>query len=287
MNRFLNKQEDADLYLWNLIDENSPQPTMENPVCQLTTAEQWDQPCFESVLEDIKRKKHFHRKQWEIVYCINALKKYDKLKNGSVGLGFACGKEFLPSYFASKGCKITASDQCIENSGNWAKTNQHSNSLQDLFYQNYVKREYFEKNVSFRNIDMNDIPEDLFDSVDFCWSICAMEHIGGIKKGADFLRNSLKCLKVGGVAIHTTEFNLSSNEETFDLKNNAAFRHRDVVELLDSLPDNFEYQTNFQIGENPLNFFINKERRLTEPHLKIVTLNFILTCFGFIIQRVK
>lgn len=286
MNRYLNKEEDGDLYFWNFV-KNSSLPTMEEPVCQLVTAEQWDDPSFKRILKDINKKKVFHRKQWELVYVINCLQKHNKLEKGNFGLGFACGKELLPSYFASKGCKITASDQSLENAGNWSLTNQHSNSVEDLFYESYVNRADFEKNVCFKNVDMNCIPEELFDSFDFCWSICAMEHIGGLKKGVEFVKKSLKCLKVGGVAIHTTEFNLSSNDKTFNLKNNCAFRHKDIINMLKSLGDDYEYKTNFNIGTDEFNFFVDFERNDPNKHLKIETLGFIITCFGLIIKRVK
>lgn len=53
---------------------------------------------------------------------------------------------------------------------------------------------------------MNDIDRDLDGGFDFCWSLCALEHLGSIDKGFDFIRNSLRTLKPGGVAVHTTEF---------------------------------------------------------------------------------
>ena len=37
-----------------------------------------------------------------------------------------------------------------------------------------------------------------------------------VEAGLRFLEDSLDCLKPGGVAVHTTELNLSSNEETME-----------------------------------------------------------------------
>tara|TARA_Y100001968_G_C19337342_1_gene707622 strand:+ start:1038 stop:1160 length:123 start_codon:yes stop_codon:yes gene_type:complete len=37
-----------------------------------------------------------------------------------------------------------------------------------------------------------------------------IEHLDGISKGLDFLINSAEKLNVGGIAVHITEFNLSS-----------------------------------------------------------------------------
>lgn len=288
VNRFLNRKQDKDLYFWNFVDDEVNLPTIKNPVCQLTTAEQWEEDDFKRILSDLKIKRRFHRKQWEQVFVIRALEKSEKLKKNKKGLGFACGTELLPSYFASKKCKITASDNFLENSSSgWVKTNQHSNCAESLFKPKYITEDDFKKYVTFKNIDMNNIPKNYFNSFDFCWSVCAMEHIGGIKKAEEFLKNSLRCLKVGGVAVHTTEFNLSSNKDTFDLKNNAAFRHCDIIRILESLGDDFEYEINLTIGDHPLNFYVDFQRNEPDKHLKIENRNFILTCVGLIIKKVK
>ena len=50
----------------------------------------------------------------------------------------------------------------------------------------------------------------------FCWSICALEHLGSIENGLSFIENSLDTLKPGGVAIHTTEFNFYDDGRTID-----------------------------------------------------------------------
>ena len=58
------------------------------------------------------------------------------------------------------------------------------------------------------------------------WSSCSLEHLGSISHGIEFILNSLKCLKQHGVAVHTTEFNLSSNEETLNEKIVASLEKR-------------------------------------------------------------
>ncbi|MBV5337004.1 MAG: hypothetical protein J0653_03215, partial [Deltaproteobacteria bacterium] len=71
---------------------------------------------------------------------------------------------------------------------------------------------------------------------DFCWSSCSLEHLGSIKAGLDFIKASLKTLKVGGVAVHTTEYNVSSDEATID--NNPTlvlFRRCDIQGLVEEL----------------------------------------------------
>ena len=47
----------------------------------------------------------------------------------------------------------------------------------------------------------------------------------------DFVINSMRVLKPGGVAVHTTEFNLSSNDDTIEARDLCVYRRRDI-ELL-------------------------------------------------------
>ncbi len=74
-------------------------------------------------------------------------------------------------------------------------------------------RQQFNRFVEFREVDMNTVPDDLA-GYDFCWSACALEHLGSLDNGIKFIRRSLACLAPGGVAVHTTEFNTSSDEDT-------------------------------------------------------------------------
>jgi len=60
---------------------------------------------------------------------------------------------------------------------------------------------------------MNAAPSDLSD-FDFCWSASAFEHFGSIDQGLAFIERIIECLKPGGRAVHTTELNVSSNDDT-------------------------------------------------------------------------
>jgi hypothetical protein len=45
-------------------------------------------------------------------------------------------------------------------------------------------------------------------SFDFMWSSCVVEHLGGYRLTDHFIIDSLQLLRPGGIAIHTTEFNI-------------------------------------------------------------------------------
>ncbi|MBV8302888.1 MAG: hypothetical protein JOZ04_01660 [Acidimicrobiia bacterium] len=81
---------------------------------------------------------------------------------------------------------------------------------------------------------MTDVPDDL-RGFDFCWSLCAMEHLGSLEAGLHFVERSLDCLRPGGVAVHTTELNLSSDVSTLDGGTTVLYRKRDLESLVAQL----------------------------------------------------
>jgi len=179
----------------------------------------------------------FHRKQWEFVYIAQALFERRMLARGRRGLAFGVGKEPLPSLFASLGCEIVATDQNLESAqrAGWVQTNEHSSDLSALNERGICPPDLFAQAVRFEELDMNAIPSKFDAGFDFCWSACSLEHLGSLRHGMDFVINSMRVLKPGGVAIHTTEFNLSSNDDTIEARDLAIYRRRDIESLIGEL----------------------------------------------------
>jgi hypothetical protein len=50
------------------------------------------------------------RKVWEWLWIADTLQTCGVLRQGKRGLGFACGKEPLVSFFAENGCEVKATD---------------------------------------------------------------------------------------------------------------------------------------------------------------------------------
>mgnify|MGYP005869253905 CR=1 FL=1 len=135
------------------------------------------------------------------------------LAPGRRALGFAVGREWLPAFFAGLGIEVLATDLDPEDARAraWIETGQHAPAGDKLFQPHLVGEEAFARLVRHRAVDMNAIPEDLKRGrFDFLWSVCSLEHLGSLERGEDFVVEAMRCLRPGGVAVHTTEFNLDA-----------------------------------------------------------------------------
>lgn len=188
------------------------------------------QDWYSALCEQLRETPSLHRKQWEFVAIPKAVADYRGLHG--TGLGFGVGTEPLPAYFASHGCTIVATDQPLtpEAKAAWGATSQLCDGKAALNTRGVCEAGEFDRRVKFRHVDMRDVPADL-TGFDFCWSSCAMEHLGGLEAGFRFLWRSLECLVPGGLAVHTTEFNVSSNAGTLEAKNLCLYRLRDIEGL--------------------------------------------------------
>jgi SAM-dependent methyltransferase len=233
----------------------------------------------------------YHRKMWEFCYILQVLYDYDLLKSGVRGLGFGCGEEPLPSLLAAYDIEITATDLNPQESSakGWLDTNQNASSIEKIWNSKLCGRELFEKNVSLRYVDMNAIPPDLENSYDFCWSACALEHLGSIDNGLRFIEESIKTLVPSGVCIHTTEFNYLQEDKTVDNCGTVLFRKRDFIKLVQNLTSQGHQVVplNFEIGDGFLDQFIDIPPYETtqDAHLKLLVDDFATTSFGIIVKR--
>lgn len=231
------------------------------------------------------------RKVWEWVYIIQVLQYYKMLGEGKKGIGFAVGKEPLPSYFAKNHTDVLASDLGAyeENAKDWVNTNQHSSgNLKELWYGNICPEQLFDKHVKYRDINMNDLPADEKD-YDFCWSSCAIEHVGDLEKSKLFLKKMLNVLKSGGVAVHTTEFNLSSDNTTIEYGDSVIYRRKDIEEMKKWFRKNGHYmETSYKRAKTEGNCYVDIgpfESEYKPYHLTLVANGYIETSFAIIVIK--
>lgn len=245
-------------------------------------------PLYSYWCSKIKEKPLMRRKQWEFIFIIHSLFERNFLESEMKGLGFGVGQEPLPSLFASMGCNIVATDAPMDIDAGWKNTGEHIGSeVGKLNERNICDEIKFRNKVNFRYVDMNNISPDL-NNFDFCWSACAFEHLGSIQKGLEFVENSLKTLRPGGVAIHTTEFNLTSNDKTLEHPNLVLFRKQDILRLKEMLESkgHFVETISFDSGESTIDYFVDIPPYYRKKvHLKLELDNYVTTSVGLIIRK--
>lgn len=220
-----------------------------------------------------------YRKLWEWAAILDGISSRGKMIEGAKGLGFAVGREPLSSIIAARGPSILASD--LADGQDWATTNQHAASLEALYMEAEISRSLFDERVSFQNIDMADLSALPTGEFDFLWSSCALEHIRNLQDGLDFVVEAMRCLKPGGVAFHTTEFNVASNDETLIDGNMCIYRRRDIEQLDYMLRRNrcgLE-QMDFSVGHHPydLDYDFAPYMQNGRAHIKLELLGHITT----------
>lgn len=297
-NHFL--QNHINLYL------DDPNPGFEPVASQLCTYDQMLHPDYVQWCNEIEKSTFLrnlfpnvkklsnvrHRKVWEFCYILQALKARNLIKDFSTGLGFGVGTEPLPALLAKYGCKVTATDMDADDAAKmgWAGNEdlvQHSQQLNDLNKDGICDPEVFRKNCTFRIVDMNHIPDDL-QGFDFTWSACCLEHLGSIKAGNDFIKNSLKCLNENGVAVHTTEFNLSSDVATVDNHHTVLYRRQDILRLAEELEAEGHTVSpiTFNAGAYVADGFVDVPPYYAHNfHLKLLLGEYVTTSIGLIINK--
>jgi SAM-dependent methyltransferase len=251
-------------------------------------AEQLSSDEFRAWFSEIREPFRLHRKFWEFAYIAQCLEERGMLQPGRRGLGFGVGREPLAAVFANRGCAIVATDLTANAATRlgWAQSNQHASALETLNERRICDPVAFTRLVQFRNVDMNAIPDDLA-GFDFTWSSCCFEHLGSIANGARFIEQQMNCLKPGGIAVHTTELNLSSDRETID--NNPVivlFRRTDLMAIARRLARlGHKIDLDLTLGDQVADNFIDVPPYQNEHCLRIEWDRFVTTSVGLVIQK--
>jgi 2-polyprenyl-3-methyl-5-hydroxy-6-metoxy-1,4-benzoquinol methylase len=258
-------------------------PSLDNLMSQTCTAEQFSEPHYTRLAKAINQPVFMHRKQWEYIYIARALEHFGLMSPAASGLGFGCGKEPIVALMARDGVRVLATDIApeVEGDHNWG-----SRSAMDLFYGGICSEEKFQQQVSFRDVNMNSMPADL-GTHDFVWSCCALEHLGSLGAGMDFIVNSLQFVKPGGIAIHTTELNVSSDDDTLESTGLSLYRKRDILGLQDRLHGMgcSLLPLNFYAGSLPADLHIDLPPYRQALHLKLQIERYVVTSFGLVICK--
>jgi len=192
----------------------------------------------------------------------------------------------------SRGLDVVATDQGSESGDHWASTGELLTGLSGLSRSHLIADEELVSHVEVRNVDMNDVPDDL-GTFDVIWSSCVIEHLGSPQRGLDFVLESCLLLAPGGIAVHTTELELTRRETTADYGNCAVYRLSDLQEFAKRLAEvNCTSDLNFSVSmdtrEDRWISLVATDGQSAPPdiaHLKLAIGESVSTSFGLLIRR--
>ena len=259
-------------------------PGVRSRVC---TQAQLAEPWFRTWCEALGEAPRAHRKLWEHAYLAHVLDALELLRPGRQGVGFGVGREPLVAAFAGRGCRIVATDlpPAAEEARAWRNTNQHAVGLDGLARDGLCDPERLRELVTWRPVDMRAIPDDL-TGFDFCWSACSLEHLGSLEAGMSFVERSVATLAPGGIAVHTTEYNLSSDDTTVDSGPTVLYRGRDLRALADRLEAAGHRVAALDLdpGDGVLDRYVDVPPYFEEPHLRVWYGRFTTTSMALVIR---
>ena len=217
-----------------------------------------------------------HRKRWEHAIIFRVFRE-QALEAGSHVLGFGVGTDPLPYLFLSEGAKVLATDLHADEAGGWSRSGQH-----------LLGR--VAAGVEYREVNMNRIPRDLMrGQFDFVWSSSSLEHIGGIAAGQRFVLESMKCVKPGRLAVHTTEFGyeMCDDEPIVEGPDLCFFRADHLEELRRDLRTNGDllWPLDLEPGTAPADLSVDTKPYSNTLHINIALGGIRTTSVCLVVER--
>ena len=208
----------------------------------------WFDPELLAVIDgDLRELARFHRKQWEFAMILLALRRRGVLRSDAVGLSMGAGKERLLYAIAHNVRRVVATD-LYDPGTEWdkARTADPDRYIKEdkPFPVDDAKLEGLR--MDMRSLDFEDA------TFDFCYSSCAIEHIGGREDFLTHLREAHRVLKPGGVYALTTE--LHYGPETIDHAHNYYFSAGYVRDLVADSDFAAEPEIDARIAHHRINY---------------------------------
>jgi SAM-dependent methyltransferase len=177
----------------------------------------WFDPELRAVIDgDLRELARFHRKQWEFAMILLALRRRGVLRPDAAGLSMGSGKERLLYAVAHNVRRVVATD-LYDPGTEWDKARTAD---PDRYIKEDKPFPVDDDRLEGLRMDMRSLDfED--ETFDFCYSSCAIEHIGGRDDFLKHLSEAYRVLKPGGIYALTTE--LHYGPETIEHPHNYYF----------------------------------------------------------------
>jgi len=234
--------------------------------CRRVRASDFERPWFPARARELAGAFKYHRKLWE--HCAIAQAYRDRIGQGGRCLGFGVGKEPVPAWLAAQGAQVVATDR--PDPGVWLER-QHARNVEELRCEGICDEVSFRELVKYETADMNLIPERYHRQFDFTWSSSCFEHLGSIEHGLRFFLEQMKCLKPGGIAAHTTEYQFAPTDHCYQSPDLSFFRVQDLIDLTRRIKAQGDrlWPMDLAAGTHPFDTHIDQQPFKIEPHLNL------------------
>jgi hypothetical protein len=255
-------------------------PRIATPVSQICTEAQIHEPRYQELCRVQKATPALRRRQWETVFIHAVLEHAGALGPGRRLLAF--GEEGLAIAIATQGGTVLATD-----TADWLrappppapadKAAEHVAAR--LFLRGFGASEVFLRRAQ--------VSVDQLKGFDGCWSQAALQTFGAIEAGLDAVETSLQALRPGGVAVHTTDINLDSDDRISDRPDSVVFRRRDIEALMSRLlaAGHRVWPLNLHPGVGDPADVTVAEHADDVPNLRQEIEGQVVTSFGLVVQR--
>ena len=214
---------------------------------KICDAADWFDPEVKAVIaNELQESARLHRKQWEFAMIFLTLKKLGFLQSDKTGLSLGGGNERVLYSIAKHINKLIVTDLYEENtSWDCARTADPNEFIRTSKPFPIDDEKIQALRMDMRHLDFND------NSFDFCYSSCAIEHIGEDKDFLQHFNEVNRVLKDGGIYVLTTE--LQFGDQTIRDQNNYIFSREHIAKLVSESDLDFMYDVNAGLSENEIN----------------------------------
>jgi hypothetical protein len=183
--------------------------TLAQPVSQMCTAGQFDEPVYRKWLGRLGEASARDRGLWEQAYVLQVLTLYGMLEADARGIGFGVEDGALPAVMAATDIAVTVAGAGSPD----GQAGGGDEVARRLLRPGICDETVFGRRVDVRSIDLADIPHDLVN-YDFAWSSSVSSKLGSVAAGLTFIEQAMECLRPNGIAVHVFDFDPAVIEQT-------------------------------------------------------------------------
>ena len=256
-------------------------------------ADWFDPEMVEIIQNELHETPYFHRKQWEFAMIFRALRQNGLLQPDKTGLSLGGGTERVLYAIARHVRQLIVTD-LYEANTSWdcARTDDPSQLIRENAPFPVDLQNIRAMRMDMRQLDFAD------NSIDFCYSSCAVEHIGEYDDFLRHLNEVHRVLKPGGLYVFTTEF--AFDDETIHESHNYVFSETYLQRLIGECRLVSVAQPNARITPNIANYplpgnvnelwdfgsgEINRELSARLPHVQLIRGKHPLTSVLLILRK--